>query len=61
MKFIKLTFVSGEPVFINAPSIKVFYKYKNKTLIYTGEDENESLEVKETPEEIIALIEEIKT
>ena len=51
---------SNVPAYVNMDNVKVFLRYKDNpyTLIYFNDKNN--IRVKETPEEIIELINEVK-
>ncbi len=55
--FIKLS-TSNEVFFVNFDNVESFVKNNNGTIIYFVDSESAVLEVKETPEEIMKLIEE---
>jgi len=54
MKFIKLTTTDGESYYINAHKLEVIYGHKDGTTILGWGDNTTS--VKETPEEIMILL-----
>lgn len=58
MAIIKLTdFTDESPIYLNKKFIESFYKYKNGSEVWTISSDKTYI-VKETPEEILALIKE---
>lgn len=59
-RFVKLTFTDGSNVFVSANAVKALYADKDRScLILNGTDEfgNGDLFVKESPAEVLALLE----
>lgn len=59
--FIKLTANSGEVFFVNFDNVETFLKDNNGSLIHFVDSESALFQAKESPEEIMKLIEAAKT